>query len=81
MYSAPVDADVDAATTGMADAVPPYEEVPLADMEHDEDEGMYYYKCPCGDLFEISQAELDVGEEIARCPSCSLYVRVLREDK
>ena len=40
----------------MADAIPPYDEVPLADMEHDEDEGMYYYKCPCGDLFEISQA-------------------------
>ena len=40
----------------MADEVPPYDEVPLADMEYDEDEEMYYYKCPCGDLFEISQA-------------------------
>lgn len=37
----------------------------------------YTYQCPCGDLFQITRAELDAGEEIARCPSCSLVVRVL----
>ena len=31
-----------------------YEEVPLSDLEFCEDDDMYYYECPCGDMFEIS---------------------------
>lgn len=54
-----------------------YEEVAFADLDFDDSEQMYYYECPCGDLFEISQADLDVGERIAKCPSCSLRLRVL----
>ena len=29
-----------------------YEEVALSDMV--EEDGVYYYECPCGDMFEIS---------------------------
>lgn len=54
-----------------------YEEVHLSEMTFEEAEGMYYWECPCGDLFEISQAELDEGQDIAHCPSCSLTLRVL----
>ena len=54
-----------------------YEEVLLSEMTFEEAEGMYYYECPCGDLFEISQEELDQGQDIAHCPSCSLTLRVL----
>ena len=54
-----------------------YEEVLLSDMDFDEEEGMYYWECPCGDMFEISQAEIDEGQDIAHCPSCSLTLRVL----
>ena len=57
-----------------------YEDVPLEDFRYEEDEGMYYYTCPCGDLFEISLEELHEGEDVALCPSCSLKVRVIFEE-
>ena len=53
-----------------------YETVLLSEMEHVEDEQMYYYECPCGDMFEISEEDLANGITIARCPSCSLKVKV-----
>ncbi|PRQ23311.1 putative Zinc finger, DPH-type [Rosa chinensis] len=33
--------------------------------------------CPCGDLFQITKEDLKLGEEIARCPSCTLYITVV----
>mmetsp|Transcript_10733 Transcript_10733/g.20376 ORF Transcript_10733/g.20376 Transcript_10733/m.20376 type:complete len:84 (+) Transcript_10733:222-473(+) len=54
-----------------------YEEVALEDMNWDEDLAAYTYECPCGDLFQITLAELRAGEDIGRCPSCSLYITVL----
>lgn len=53
-----------------------YEVVPFADMEYCEDDAMYYYQCPCGDLFELSEDQIARGEDIARCPSCSLTIKV-----
>jgi len=54
---------------------------------------VYTYPCPCGDKFTITevpsrvvfsfmvscgaQEELFDGEDVARCPSCSLIVRVI----
>ena len=43
-------------------------EVLLSDMTFEEEEGMYYWECPCGDMFEISQEELDEGQDIAHWP-------------
>ncbi|MES1917791.1 MAG: hypothetical protein MHM6MM_009497 [Cercozoa sp. M6MM] len=46
-------------------------------MEFDEDGEFYHYPCPCGDQFQIALEQLMDGEEIARCPSCSLIIRVI----
>mmetsp|Transcript_19367 Transcript_19367/g.39213 ORF Transcript_19367/g.39213 Transcript_19367/m.39213 type:complete len:126 (-) Transcript_19367:7-384(-) len=63
-----------------------HEEIRLNNMEfHDDSEADsvapygrgYYYKCPCGDLFFITPDELESGERIARCPSCTLVVRII----
>ncbi|KAF9305333.1 hypothetical protein BGZ74_010551 [Mortierella antarctica] len=47
------------------------------DFEFDEDSDVYFYPCPCGDRFQITKEELQDGEDIARCPSCSLLIRVI----
>ncbi|CAO3628834.1 unnamed protein product [Cunninghamella blakesleeana] len=54
-----------------------YDEIEIEDMEFDEDEQVYTYPCPCGDKFEIFLDDLKDGEDIARCPSCSLIIRVI----
>ena len=41
---------------------------------------LYHYPCPCGDRFEISLGDLQDGEEIAVCPSCSLMIRVIFDE-
>ena len=40
-------------------------------------EQKFYYPCPCGDRFFVSLEDLLSGEDIARCPSCSLIIRVV----
>lgn len=54
-----------------------YDEVEIEDMEFDEDAGVFYYPCPCGDKFAITEEELMNGEDIATCPSCTLKIRVI----
>lgn len=54
-----------------------HDEVEIEDFEYDEDTETYYYPCPCGDRFEISKEQLEAGEDVATCPSCSLLVRVI----
>ncbi|GAB4846666.1 hypothetical protein Ancab_025672 [Ancistrocladus abbreviatus] len=54
-----------------------YDEVEIEDMEWNEELQAYTYPCPCGDLFQITKDDLRLGEEIARCPSCSLYITVI----
>ena len=54
-----------------------YDEIEIEDMDYDADQEMYLYACPCGDLFQITVDELRDGEDIARCPSCSLVIRVI----
>nr|DAD42513.1 TPA_asm: hypothetical protein HUJ06_000743 [Nelumbo nucifera] len=53
-----------------------YDDVEIEDMEWEEELQAFTYPCPCGDLFQITKEELRLGEEIARCPSCSLYINV-----
>mmetsp|Transcript_6870 Transcript_6870/g.13987 ORF Transcript_6870/g.13987 Transcript_6870/m.13987 type:complete len:97 (-) Transcript_6870:552-842(-) len=60
--------------------MPVYEEVEIEDMEYDEADFMYYYPCPCGDRFRITLEELYEGEDIAKCPSCTLQVMVIFEE-
>ncbi|CAN1133575.1 Diphthamide biosynthesis protein 3 [Linum perenne] len=54
-----------------------YDDVEIEDMEWNEELQAYTYPCPCGDLFQITKEDLRIGEEIARCPSCSLYITVI----
>ena len=56
-----------------------YEEVELEDLLFSEEELAYSYPCPCGDKFRITLEELHDGEDIARCPSCSLRILVVFE--
>ncbi|KAJ2135766.1 Diphthamide biosynthesis protein 3 [Coemansia sp. RSA 678] len=54
-----------------------YDEIEIEDMDYDEDEEKYTYPCPCGDRFEITRIELENGESIAKCPSCSLLLKIV----
>ncbi|XP_050231062.1 diphthamide biosynthesis protein 3-like [Mercurialis annua] len=54
-----------------------YDDVEIEDMQWSEELNSYTYPCPCGDLFQITKEDLRLGEEIARCPSCSLYITVI----
>lgn len=54
-----------------------HDEVEIEDMEYDEETETYYYPCPCGDRFEITKEELESGEDVAKCPSCSLMLKVI----
>ncbi|OAY29450.1 diphthamide biosynthesis protein 3 [Manihot esculenta] len=54
-----------------------YDDVEIEDMEWNDELQAYTYPCPCGDLFQITKEDLRLGEEIARCPSCSLYITVI----
>ncbi|CAF0954878.1 unnamed protein product [Adineta steineri] len=54
-----------------------HDEVEIEDFEYDDESETYYWPCPCGDRFQITKEELESGEDTARCPSCSLIVRVI----
>jgi len=57
-----------------------YDDIPLSDMTFDEGEQKYTYPCPCGDIFELFLDDIEAGEDIAYCPSCSLKIRVLMDE-
>lgn len=54
-----------------------HDEVEIEDMEFDEETEIYHFPCPCGDRFEITLEELRSGEDVAKCPSCSLLIKVI----
>ena len=54
--------------------------VDLEDMTWDLGLLMCTYQCSCGDAFHISVKDLRSGEEIARCPSCTLVIRVIYDE-
>lgn len=56
-----------------------YDEVEIEDMEYDSENEMYIYPCPCGSKFIITKEDLLDGEDIARCDSCSLLLKVIYE--
>ncbi|KAH7462443.1 hypothetical protein PRIC1_014897 [Phytophthora ramorum] len=59
------------------------DEVPLADMKReilpgdDDDEVLFTHQCRCGDLYEITEDELQDGVDVVPCTGCSLHIRVL----
>ncbi|XP_054153499.1 diphthamide biosynthesis protein 3-like [Oppia nitens] len=54
-----------------------HDEVEIEDFTYDEETDTFTYPCPCGDTFAITREDLENGEDVARCPSCSLIVRVI----
>lgn len=54
-----------------------YDEIEIEDCFFDETLQIYHHPCPCGDRFEISIYDMRDGEDIARCPSCSLMIRII----
>lgn len=54
-----------------------YDEIELEDMEYDEETETYHYPCPCGSRFGITKQEIEDGEDIGRCPDCSLIIKVI----
>ncbi|KAH1000819.1 hypothetical protein HUJ04_013103 [Dendroctonus ponderosae] len=54
-----------------------HDEIEIEDFEYDLEEETYYFPCPCGDRFEFTKEDLFAGEEVARCPSCSLIIKVI----
>ncbi|XP_055332954.1 diphthamide biosynthesis protein 3-like [Paramacrobiotus metropolitanus] len=54
-----------------------HDEVEIEDFVFDPETETYTYPCPCGDRFTITKEELEKGEDVARCPSCSLIVKVI----
>ncbi|KAF2016931.1 zf-CSL-domain-containing protein [Aaosphaeria arxii CBS 175.79] len=61
----------------MDDSEAVYDEIEIEDCTYDEAMQIYHYPCPCGDRFEVCVADMRDGEEIARCPSCSLTIRII----
>lgn len=54
-----------------------YDEIELEDLTFDQGNDLFHFPCPCGDRFEISREDLENGEDVAMCPSCSLIIRVI----
>ena len=54
-----------------------YDEVEIEDLDFEPDNQTFYYPCPCGDKFVITLSEIGQGKDIAKCPSCSLTIRVV----
>lgn len=61
----------------MADEEAIYDEVEIEDCTYDPVLQIYHHPCPCGDRFEIYVGDMRDGEDIARCPSCSLMIRII----
>ncbi|KAE8905619.1 hypothetical protein PF005_g4518 [Phytophthora fragariae] len=63
------------------------DDVPLADMQRevlpgegsDEDEVFFTHQCRCGDVYEITEDELQDGVDVVPCTGCSLHIRVLQD--
>jgi|TARA_B100000524_G_scaffold29792_1_gene14813 diphthamide biosynthesis protein 4 len=54
--------------------------VDLSEMDYSEDvegRGLWSYDCRCGDVYELSEAQLLSGIDALECRSCSLAIRPL----
>jgi diphthamide biosynthesis protein 3 len=61
----------------MSGQIDVYDEIEIEDLDFDAEVEMFFYPCPCGDKFQISLSDIKNGNKIAKCPSCSLTIRVI----
>ena len=65
----------------------PYEEaIPIfqvyrRDFEHDHRQEVYHFPCPCGDRFEVEERQMEVGEQVAKCPRCCERARIVPDSQ
>ncbi|XP_017720197.1 PREDICTED: DPH3 homolog isoform X1 [Rhinopithecus bieti] len=52
-----------------------HDEVEIENFQHDKDSETYFYPCPCGSNFSITKEDLENGDDVAMCPSCSLIIK------
>lgn len=57
-----------------------YDQIEIEDFTFDPDTQLFTYPCPCGDRFQISIYDLEDGENIAVCPSCSLMCEIIFDE-
>ncbi|ODV96425.1 hypothetical protein PACTADRAFT_40706 [Pachysolen tannophilus NRRL Y-2460] len=57
-----------------------YDQIEIEDFTFDPVTKLFQYPCPCGDRFQISLYDLQDGEDVAVCPSCSLMVQVIFDE-
>ena len=57
-----------------------YDEIEIEDLDFDAESETFFYPCPCGDKFQITLEEIKKGEMIAKCPSCSLTIRIIYDE-
>lgn len=58
-----------------------YDQIEIEDFTFDRDLQVFRYPCPCGDRFEISIYDMQEGENIAVCPSCSLMCEIIFDEE
>ncbi len=58
-----------------------YDEIEIEDLDFDAESEMFYYPCPCGDKFQISLEGIKNGDKIAKCPSCSLTIKIVYDER
>ncbi|CDK25886.1 unnamed protein product [Kuraishia capsulata CBS 1993] len=63
----------------MSEAI--YDQIEIEDFTFDATTELFTYPCPCGDRFQIALVDLEGGDDIAVCPSCSLMVKIIFESE
>eukprot|EP00947_MAST-08B_sp_MAST-8B-sp1_P001911 g1911.t1 len=58
-----------------------HDTIDLDDMTYVEEMDAYEGPCRCGDLLRVTTSQLELGEDLMECPSCSLQVQVLYEEE
>jgi hypothetical protein len=57
------------------------EEIDLDDMEYKPDLKEFWSLCRCGWYYIISEEQLECNINIVQCRGCSLYVKVLYDER
>jgi len=58
-----------------------YDQIEIEDMTFDPTTQLFTYPCPCGDRFQVFIDDLQDGDDVAVCPSCSLMIQVIFEQE
>ncbi len=57
-----------------------YDEIEIEDLDYNHLTQIFYYPCPCGDKFMITLDQIKNNENLAKCPSCSLIIKIIYDE-